>query len=163
MTQDQFNSLISETVAMYSSSQGSILYLREQGNNSEPISICLSSLRNKNRIVPSECIVWDDYRVLYEGNIRSKKLYNKLKKYPFCCAEITSACDLNKRRGELCCLGCREECDNKKVCELINSIPDQIFDKEEFDKKIDDIIKTLPVDKEECCKESSLLDELILL
>ena len=56
-----------------------------------------------------------------------------------------------------------EECDNKKVCELINSIPDQIFDKEEFDKKIDDIIETLPVDKEECCKESSLLDELILL
>lgn len=114
MTQDQFNSLISETVAMYSSSQGSILYLREQGNNSEPISICLSSLRNQNRIVPSECIVWDDDRVLYEGNIRSKKLYNKLKKYSFCCAEITSARDLNKRRGELCCLGCREECDNKK-------------------------------------------------
>lgn len=116
MTQEKFDFLVSTLVNNFSVSRGVIGNMRT-AKSRHPYTICVSNTRNKNTLVPTDCIVWDGEDVLYEGKLNSKRLKNKLSKLGVCCMELTTAEQMEKGRGDFICLGDYKTCKGKScVC-----------------------------------------------
>ena len=106
---DAFKFLMKVAKANYSTNHGVIVNLRSKTMR-VPISLCMSSRRNRGRLIPTDCIVWKGDSAIYEGPINSKRLANKLAKLDLCCAEITNAADMENGPGEFICMGDYKEC-----------------------------------------------------
>lgn len=116
MTQEKFDFLVDTLVSNFSVSRGVIGNMRS-AKSRKPYTICVSNTRNKNTLVPTECIVWDGEDVFYEGKLRSKRLKNKLDKVGVCCMELTTAEQMEKGKGDFICLGDYKTCKGKNcVC-----------------------------------------------
>ena len=106
---DAFKFLMKVAKANYSTNHGVIVNLRSKTVRT-PISLCMSSRRNKGKLIPTDCVVWKGESIIYEGPINSKRLANKLAKLDLCCAEITNAVDMEHGPGEFICMGDYKEC-----------------------------------------------------
>lgn len=113
MDKTQFRSLVTKIQSNYTSCTGAVAQMRGV-NRHYPVSICVSSFRNNNEFVPTECIVWDDNKILFEGKLTSGYLRRKLSCRELCCAEITSADEIELNTpGEFMCFGDPEKCKDR--------------------------------------------------
>lgn len=116
MTDEKFNFLMDTLVSNFSVFRGVIANMRS-AKSRRPYTICVSNTRNKNKLVPDECIVWDGDEVIYEGLLYSKKLKKVLDKADVCCMELTTAKQMESGKGEFICLGDYKTCSGKNcVC-----------------------------------------------
>ena len=95
--------------ANYSINHGVVINFRSEKVRT-PICLCVSNYRNKDKLVPTNCIVWRKDSKLYEGPIKSKRLWNKLKKFNLCCVEVTSAKDMEYGYGDFICMSDAQCC-----------------------------------------------------
>lgn len=146
MDSTQFKQLIKKIEANYTSCTGSIAQMRGC-NKHMPISICCSAFRNEGEFVPTECIVWDDNKIIYEGKLESGILRAKLNKYKRCCAEITSADEIETNTpGEFLCFGDPDNCPDKKCKYKTIQLPraeEEEKEEEEIINKCSDLLKAV--------------------
>lgn len=108
----KFQKLVQLAVSNFSTNKGVILNLRSQTVR-VPLSLCLSARRNKGKLVPDSCILWQGDEMVYQGKLNCKKLENILEKYDLCCFEVTNAEDMENGAGDFLCLGNHLECSCK--------------------------------------------------
>ena len=146
MDTTQFKQLIKKIEANYTSCTGSIAQMRGC-NKHNPLSICCSSFRNEGEFVPTQCIVWDDNKIVYEGKLKSGLLKAKLNKYKRCCAEITSADEIEANTpGEFLCFGDPDNCPDKKCKYKTIQLPraeEEEKEEEEIINKCSDLLKAV--------------------
>lgn len=146
MDSTQFKQLIKKIEANYTSCTGSIAQMRGC-NKHMPISICCSAFRNEGEFVPTECIVWDDNKIIYQGKLKSGILKAKLNKYKRCCAEITSADEIEANTpGEFLCFGDPDNCPDKKCKYKTIQLPraeEEEKEEEEIINKCSDLLKAV--------------------
>lgn len=146
MDSTQFKQLIKKIEANYTSCTGSIAQMRGC-NKHMPISICCSAFRNEGEFVPTECIVWDDNKIIYQGKLKSGILKAKLNKYKRCCAEITSADEIETNTsGEFLCFGDPDNCPDKKCKYKTIQLPraeEEEKEEEEIINKCSDLLKAV--------------------
>lgn len=146
MDSTQFKQLIKKLEANYTSCTGSIAQMRGC-NKHMPISICCSAFRNEGEFVPTECIVWDDNKIIYQGKLKSGILKAKLNKYKRCCAEITSADEIEANTpGEFLCFGDPDNCPDKKCKYKTIQLPraeEEEKEEEEIINKCSDLLKAV--------------------
>lgn len=106
---DTFKFLLRVAKSNFSTARGVIVNLRSKTVRT-PLSLCLSTRRNKGKLVPTDCILWEGEKALYEGPVNSKRLANKLAKLQLCCAEVTNAEDMERGIGEFICMGDPKTC-----------------------------------------------------
>lgn len=142
----QFKQLIKKIEANYTSCTGSIAQMRGC-NKHMPISICCSAFRNEGEFVPTECIVWDDNKIIYQGKLKSGILKAKLNKYKRCCAEITSADEIETNTpGEFLCFGDPDNCPDKKCKYKTIQLPraaEEEKEEEEIINKCSDLLRAV--------------------
>lgn len=109
MTPGNFQFLVKTLQNHYSTNRGIIGHMRT-GMSKIPYSICVSNTRNKDKIVPTDCIVWYGDKVVYKGRLKSKRLYNKLDALNVCCMELTTAEEMERGEGKFICLGDYKTC-----------------------------------------------------
>lgn len=140
MDTTQFKQLIKKIEANYTSCTGSIAQMRGC-NKHNPLSICCSSFRNEGEFVPTQCIVWDDNKIVYEGKLKSGLLKAKLNKYKRCCAEITSADEIEANTpGEFICFGDPETCPDKKCKYKTIQMARNKEEEDDLEKQADELI-----------------------
>lgn len=146
MDSTQFKQLIKKIEANYTSCTGSIAQMRGC-NKHMPISICCSAFRNEGEFVPTECIVWDDNKIIYQGKLKSGILKAELNKYKRCCAEITSADEIEANTpGEFLCFGDPDNCPDKKCKYKTIQLPraeEEEKEEEEIINKCSDLLKAV--------------------
>lgn len=146
MDSTQFKQLIKKIEANYTSCTGSIAQMRGC-NKHMPISICCSAFRNEGEFVPTECIVWNDNKIIYQGKLKSGILKAKLNKYKRCCAEITSADEIEANTpGEFLCFGDPDNCPDKKCKYKTIQLPraeEEEKEEEEIINKCSDLLKAV--------------------
>ena len=146
MDSTQFKQLIKKIEANYTSCTGSIAQMRGC-NKHMPISICCSAFRNEGEFVPTACIVWNDNKIIYQGKLKSGILKAKLNKYKRCCAEITSADEIEANTpGEFLCFGDPDNCPDKKCKYKTIQLPraeEEEKEEEEIINKCSDLLKAV--------------------
>lgn len=146
MDSTQFKQLIKKIEANYTSCTGSIAQMRGC-NKHMPISICCSAFRNEGEFVPTECIVWDDNKIIYQGKLKSGILKAKLNNYKRCCAEITSADEIEANTpGEFLCFGDPDNCPDKKCKYKTIQLPraeEEEKEEEEIINKCNEFLKAV--------------------
>ncbi len=106
---DRFSTILQTAKANYSTTHGVILNLRSS-NKRIPITLCVSTRRNRSKIVPTDCIVWSKDRILYQGTLNGKRLRNLIEKSDLCCIEVTNAVDMDYGPGKYICLNDKNTC-----------------------------------------------------
>lgn len=101
----QFRDLVELLQVEFSPTTGSMAFCC--GRPTKGLSICCSCIRNSGMLA-TECIVWHNEKVKYEGKLNSYKLKNLLNRWGVCRVQITNVMRLEDGdRGEPVCMGCR--------------------------------------------------------
>lgn len=111
MTEQNFKFLVKTLVSHYSTNHGIIAHMRN-GIHRTPYSICVGTLRNAGKIMPTDCVVWHGEKLIYKGKLNSKRLYNKLDSLNLCSMELTTAAEMERGEGKYICLGNYKDCNS---------------------------------------------------
>lgn len=116
MDKETFKELLGLIAREFSYIHGVLVQCRTVYKDKNRISMCVSVVRNTG-LVPTDCIVWDQAKLLYAGKLNDYALRRVLTKQCVCCMEFTNTMDLDAGRpGWQKCMGDRAGC--PKTCLL---------------------------------------------
>lgn len=89
-----------------------------------PLSLCISTLRNENKLIPDSCSLWDSDKLLFQGKLKSKRLRKLLERFDPCRLEITNSKDMEYGHGDYVCLCDSLTCPYSCECKAENYYED---------------------------------------
>ena len=114
MEKPVFDALCMDIRRMFCQGVGVIAHCRTYSNSRSALELCVSSCRNPG-LVPTDCILWNENVVLYEGPFQRYELRRLLTRFKVCCVELTTASDMEVGvEGKAKCMGNSMECACKK-------------------------------------------------
>lgn len=116
MTEETYKFVIDALTANYSTAHGVIGQFKTESKI--PLSLCISTVRNRSRLVPDSFCMWQGERMKAQGKLKSQHLKKILMKEDPCRLEITNAKDMEFGPGEYICL--KEPCEACGKCPCIN-------------------------------------------
>ena len=109
MTEENFSFIVSTLKSNYSTAHGVIGHFKAK-DKKVPLTLCVSTLRNKGRLVPDSFCLWQGDKIRGKGKLKSETLFKKMDAFDPCRMEITNAQDMEFGPGEFFCLKDPEQC-----------------------------------------------------